>query len=219
MLGATVAIVAVVGLGWTIGISPKLTETDAAMSNRASVDAQNASHEASLVTLRAQFADLEPLAAELVAMQQEVPATPNIENFIDEINGASARTGVTIGSITASEATAWAESASDGAVAPPAPMADDPEDGSDTSPPADATDGVYTIAISMDVVGSADQLMDFADAIQTGRRYFLVNSVNFAEDAETAGGTVSGYLLVARIPTPEPAAGSADVEESTVAAG
>ena len=55
IVGAVLAIVAVLALGWFLGISPQLDEARAANTDRQNVEIQNAAYAAQLETLKKQF--------------------------------------------------------------------------------------------------------------------------------------------------------------------
>ncbi|HPM53090.1 MAG TPA: hypothetical protein PK282_12730, partial [Rhodoglobus sp.] len=58
IFGAVLASIAIVVLGWVVGISPKLAEGDAAATQRQNVDSQNLAQEQANVLLKEQFSKI-----------------------------------------------------------------------------------------------------------------------------------------------------------------
>ncbi len=173
-LGAVIAMVAIVALGWVLGVSPKLAEAEAAAAELANVEAQNAAQEAILVTLRAQFDDLNPLLEELQALRLQVPGAPLTEDFIDYIRTTAADAGVTISTITLLEPTAYAE-----------------------EPDPEVPEGFYYIEIAIEVGGDNEQILQFVGGLQRSERVFLASAVDYSPGSGgRAGGIVTGYLFV-----------------------
>ncbi len=209
---AIVAIVAIVALGWILGVSPKLAEADVAVAQQQDVDAQNATQEAALVTLRKQFTNLKTIKAELTDLQTEIPSAPGLEAFLDALKALAETTGVTLVNIAVEEATSYGGAAVDGVAPAPAP-APAPDgvvvdgvppapDGANQStlgpqPDANLAAQLFTVGVSIKVEGLGSQVIEFARAVQEGKRLFLGNVVSFTSDD---GGTVSGYLFVVRSP-------------------
>lgn len=198
LLGATTAIIAVVALGWLLGVSPKLGAAEASLAEQQNVEAQNAALEASLVTLREQFENIDVLGAELTALQAGIPAGPDVETFLDELAALAAQTGVTLTAITAAEAIPYAGPGVDAASVAVAPTVAGGTDAAASAPVATGLVGqLFTVAVSVTVVGPPEALIDFTGAIQNGTRLALIDAVDFSS-GEGASGTVSGHVFVVR---------------------
>jgi len=69
-----VAIIAILALGWFLGVSPQLAAAGTADAERATVEEENAAQNAILAQMKEQFAQLDVLTAELEELQVNVPA-------------------------------------------------------------------------------------------------------------------------------------------------
>jgi Tfp pilus assembly protein PilO len=201
--------VAILAMGWFLGVSPKLDEMSAANDQRASVEAQNKLHEAKLKQLEEQFAKLDELKAELAAAQLGLPPGDELSTFLGQLHELESTSGATLTKFTASEGQRYI--AAGGAV---------------TSPLVTA-DNFIAITIDLTVEGSRDQVIDFMSDLQYGSRLFLVTKLSVAQaqdgdssDSGTAAkrytSSISGYVYVlvdpsAPPPTPTPV-GSLDTE-------
>lgn len=204
--GAAVVILGIIGLGWLLGISPKLAEADAATEARVLVDQENAAHAAALVVLREQFENLDELEEQLGELQKELPGEADVEGFIEYTVGVAAQAGVVISTITGNEPASYGAGSlgEQSAEAPPAEPVDPPAEGAATAsapPSSDAgtqgTTGLYSIGISVSVEGSPEQVMAFSRLLQDNKRIFLATQVTFdSGGAGILGGTVSGHLFV-----------------------
>jgi hypothetical protein len=205
--GAAVVILAIIGLGWLLGISPKLAEADAATSARVLVDQQNEEHAARLVVLRDQFENLADIKRELSDLQKELPSHADVEGFIEYATGVATQAGVVISTITALEPAAYGTGdavVEEPAEAPAEEPAEAPAEGGTTTPAPDqgapvagAGSGLYSIGISVEVEGSPEQVMTFARLLQESKRIFLSTQVTFDSGGQgILGGTVTGHLFV-----------------------
>ena len=204
IIGASLVIVAIVVLGWLLGVAPKLTEADVALAEQLSVDEQNAAQEVALVALRNQFGDLDTLRSDYAALQEEIPSAPKVEDFLDELKAAADLTGVTLVAVTAAETEGYAGAAVDSAApstetADPADAADAADPSLGTQPDAGLAGQLFTVGVSITVTGTSAQVLDFTGTVQEGTRFFLANMVSFTGTAsESSGGSISGYLFVVR---------------------
>jgi len=214
MLGVTLVALAVVALGWVLGISPLLTQADLASSQAQAADSQNAAQQASLVKLKGQYDKLPELRAELEKLQLAVPETANLDDFLDQLQAIAQSTGVTITAFTAAEGTLYGGGTT--APAAPAPTATPAPGGAAATPTTGATasasitDRLFSVPVTVAVQGTPEQVMAFTDASQKGIRFFLVTGDQFtgASSAAGGGGTLTGFVFVVR---DAPAAASATV--------
>ena len=214
--GAAIVVLAIIALGWLLGISPKLAEADAATAARVLVDQQNAEHAAKLAVLREQFENLDELEEQLEELQKELPDEADIEGFIEYTVGVAAQAGVVITTISALEPAVYGSGTTgDQPAAPPPaepvePPAEGEEDATTAAPPAvdpsaQRPAGLYSIGVSVAVEGSPEQVMAFSRLLQENRRIFLGTQVTFdSGGAGILGGTVSGHLFVLGSPKLEP---------------
>ncbi|MEP6480276.1 MAG: hypothetical protein ABJB03_12835 [Rhodoglobus sp.] len=233
LFGAVIATIAVIALGWLLGVSPKLTEAQSALDQKTGVDAQNAAQEAALVTLRDQFKHLKDLKKDLAVLQLEVPSSPDMDAFLDQVQATASAAGVVVSKVLAAEASNFA-AAADGSVPAPTP---DPSSTA-TPAPTDATTTVapaangaptiavapssalasklFTVAITINVTGDFANLLNFEKAMQVGKRLFLATGFDFTNSATAGAGTgsITGYLFIVR----DPAAFAAERAEAAAAA-
>jgi len=211
---------AIVVLGWLLAISPMMNQTDAVRKQTQTIDTQNARHRASTSTLAASFAQLPELQARVAALQTAVPASAELDSFLDQVETFAKDAGVTIDSYAAAEAVAFGG----GGVAAVPPPAASTSAGTATPPVGTAaTDGgalagkLFTIPVTIGVRGTPDQVLAFNAALQQAARQFLVTDLSFAGGG-SATGTVAGSLFVLRASAaPGSAPGSTGPDPTTVA--
>lgn len=211
--GAAIVILAIVGLGWMLGISPKLAEADAAAAVRENVESQNAVLEAANAVLREQFENLDELEAELEELQAELPDKPEVEAFIAYINEEALKAGVTITNIAMVEPSTYGTT-EDGESAAPAEDASEapPAEGESEAPApegqAEAASSLstwlFSVGLGVTVQGFPEQVMAFSKGLQNSERLFLNSGVVFTSGAVgELGGTVTGSLFVLKPPVVE----------------
>jgi hypothetical protein len=224
IFGAVVLSIAIIALGYFVGVVPKLAEADAASAQRQSTDQQNAATEISLAKLRGQYNELPQLTAQLAALQVAIPATPDTYSFAILLGSYAAQTGVTVSSVTASEAVAFdapatpADPAAPAATTTATPPPADPAAPADAAAPATTTSTgpaagqLYTVQVVITVKGSGANVLAFTRMVQEGPRLFLGSELTFSGDGGAAsstpasgapqgeegaeGGSLSGYLFV-----------------------
>ncbi|HEX7834045.1 MAG TPA: hypothetical protein VF479_01095, partial [Pseudolysinimonas sp.] len=78
-----IVIVAVLALGFFLGVSPLLDKAAASDTERQTVEAENSAQLAVLAQMKDQYAQLDELNAQLEELQLSVPARAQVEDFID----------------------------------------------------------------------------------------------------------------------------------------
>lgn len=114
ILGAVVVMVAVVAGGWFLGIQPQLDAGSAANQTQQTVEAQNAQSAATLVALKKDYQGIGALKKQLAQLQQSVPSTAAMSDFVTELDQLGGAHGVSVTSISVSDALPYV---------PPAPAA------------------------------------------------------------------------------------------------
>lgn len=206
MLLAAILSVAVLLMGWFIGISPKLDETNAAELQRSNVEAQNAAIQTNIDALKKESQQIGELRDQLDELQVALPPGDELSTFLGQLHQLEGASGVVLTSFTASDGESFA----------PAPS----KSGAPTSPLVTA-DNFIVININLKVTGTRAQVLDFVDALQLGDRLFLVNSLTVqrgSESEDSYTGAISGFVYVlvdpsAPPPTPTPI-GSLDTEST-----
>jgi Tfp pilus assembly protein PilO len=209
ILIAAILSVAVLAMGWFLGVSPKLDEMNSANDQRASVEQQNKLHEARVAELKKQFENIDELKEKLAEFQLALPPGDELSTFLGQLHALEASSGVLLTKFAASDGQSY--------VAAP---------GATTNPLVTA-DNFVAITIDLTVTGTRGQVIDFLNDLQYGDRLFLVTKLTVAQDQSgssgseegTVGGytgTITGFVYVlvdpsAPPPTPTPV-GSLDTQ-------
>ncbi len=209
-IGIVIAMVAVVALGWLLLISPNMTAADTAHTQEQQVRSQNDAQRASLASLRTTASSIDSLRADLASKQQSIPSTPDTVDFYDEVYNLAGSTGVAVTSITSADVQPYGDADTGGSAAPaptetptsnPTPA---PTEGAATgaTPAAKSPGTTFSIAISIALTGTPDQVLAFSKAMQEGGRLFLVTGVTYAggESSGATTGTLTGFLFVVGSP-------------------
>jgi len=210
IVGSVIVMVAVVLLGYFLGASPRLTEAATNEANRQAAIAQNQSYEAALAALKKDFENIEEFRDRLDELQVALPPNSGLNRFIGSLRDLEIASGVVLTKFasvdplpfvykeTLEEAAApvVAPEGEEGTEAPvaPAPVVDPPKLVQTLSP-----DEFVYIAISLEVSGTTEQILNFTEALQTAKRRFLVTSVSYSPDTANPGiytGKVEGYVYV-----------------------
>lgn len=226
-IGVALGIGAIVLLGWFLGISPALTQGSAAAAQTQQVSDQNAMLRASGDKLKAQFAKLPQLNSQLTALQAEVPGSPALDGFLDQLQGLAQLSGVTISSFTAGEAVPYGGTAAAAAAAvpllkptgtstasptpnptptPSAGVSTATGTSTVTQPSASLRGRLFTVPLTLGINGSKEQVMAFTNASQLNARFFLVTHVSLVGGSTpgASSGTLTGDVFVVRNVTPAP---------------
>ncbi|WP_314102583.1 hypothetical protein [uncultured Frigoribacterium sp.] len=243
---AMVSGVAVLALGFLLGVQPQLSAASAAAEQKASVDQQNEGIRAAVEQLIAENEGLAGLEDERDAKLASVPAAPDMPALIRQLDQMAGEAGTMVTSFTTADPVSYVAPASATAPAAAAPAeGTESSEGTDgsadaaaapaeaalpTAPatvtdPAVTTANFSTIAVTVDIQGSYDQALDFVDRIQKGPRLFLVTAITSSEPeegSETAEGqtwTVGGLVFVLQDGETAPADGDATTTAPTQAEG
>jgi Tfp pilus assembly protein PilO len=209
ILIAAILSVAVLAMGWFLGVSPKLDEMNSANDQRASVEQQNKLHEARVAELKKQFENIDELKEKLAEFQLALPPGDELSTFLGQLHALEASSGVLLTKFAASDGQSY--------VAAP---------GATTNPLVTA-DNFVAITIDLTVTGTRGQVIDFLNDLQYGDRLFLVTKLTVAQDQSGSSGseegavggytgTITGFVYVlvdpsAPPPTPTPV-GSLDTQ-------
>jgi len=244
---AMVSGVAVLALGFLLGVQPQLTAASTAATQKATVDQQNEGIRAAVEQLIAENEGLPGLEAERDSKLASVPAAPDMPALIRQLDTMAGEAGTMVTSFTTADPVSYVAPASATAPASAAPAeGTESSEGTDgsadaaaaapaeaalpTAPatvtdPAVTTANFSTIAVTVDIQGSYDQALDFVDRIQKGPRLFLVTAITSSEPeegSETAEGqtwTVGGLVFVLQDGDTAPADGDATTTAPTQAEG
>ena len=184
--------VGAVALSWFLGASPLLAHAAATDTERAGVEAVNASKLAELQEMKLQFADLENLTEELQALRGSIPGAVDTDYVAALLSQFQASSGAVVSLVTFGEAIQYGiPVAGEGeTTAAPAPASGPQATGS-------LATSLYTVpvTITFNGVGIAN-VMEFVRQMQTGSRLFLVTQVFAGADTST----ITAYMFVIHDP-------------------
>ena len=166
MLGSVVVIIALLIGTWFVGISPRLAEAAIANNESATVEAQNAAHEATLASLKTQFEGIRDLRSDLEGLRVAVPADADTADLIRQLNAFAVSAGVTVTGVSLSPPERFA--------APAEPPSDTELAGAITSV---NPENFLAVRIEVDVAGPYANVMAFVSSVQAGERVFLVHDL------------------------------------------
>lgn len=208
-LATTVLCLAVLALGFVLGIDPLLKQAAAAESEQQTIAAQNATLELRLADLARTRDELDVHKQNLAELRRAMPVDGDYEAYLDELAKLAQRSGVVLTTATFQDAVPYG----DGAVPPPAdpnaapadPEATEPAGATDPAVPADpaapATGPVagtlYAIPVQVGVRGEGPAVQAFLDAVQHAARFTLVTRVSLSAEGDAgdvAGGPAAAIL-------------------------
>ncbi len=170
VIGAMLAIVVTIAVGWFIGISPQLVVAASANSERANVVAANARNEILLAKLKRDYQNIDALKNEVLTLQESVPTSADISSFVTELNSLANARKVTLKKIAVSDAKPYTP-------ATQVASAKNGTNSSQTNPKITSTNFV-TIPVQIGVTGDYGRVLEFVNDVQLGRRLFLVSALS-----------------------------------------
>lgn len=202
---ATVLImIAVVALGWFLGISPRLADAARFEAERQSVQAQNDLARAVIAQLQADFENLDELLLELATLREEFPTDAQYDVAVEELLTSLLTAGLGLQNIAINEP------------APTTPEVLEP----DAPPPPTEIDGegilpagsLLRVPVNVTVTGPLSSILAYIQALQESPRFSVVAQGDYAAVAGDAGTitfsmvmyVVSGDDLVNVLPEVDP---------------
>lgn len=207
VFAAVIASVAIVALGWFLGVAPRLADAATAEAERQSVVSQNEGLEVQLAQLQKEFEQIDELRAEVGELRASIPATADYAGFVSELNGLAASTGVGVARLSVGDAS-WYPSAqaptaeTDGPTAPPegvASAAAAPTEGAagPVQVPIDTSlvngSNFVAIPVTIELTADYDQAVSLMGALQAEKRLFLVTGFAYGGAANPR---IDGLLYV-----------------------
>lgn len=197
--------------GWFVGIQPALAAITTAESDRAAVEGQIATQQATIATLEAQQKKLPELTKKYDALLKSIPTTPGTSSFIDGLDALALQSGVLIKGFTVGEPLAYTvplsavpvpvatEPTTDPAAAPVPPAV--PEVTPAVTNPLITPDNFVGIVVTIDLAGTYESVLGFVNGLQSGDRLFLVTGITSAKNADAGAENVvaahvTGYIYV-----------------------
>jgi hypothetical protein len=191
ILVAGMLAVAVIALGWFLGISPKLAEASTASDQREGIEATNEQYRQETDQLKSDFENLAPLKAELAEMVGQLPANANYSAFLDEVDALASAESVDVANVSFGAPAVLPVEGAAAAETVPAPA-----DGEATN--AVPSGSVITIPTTLTITGSFGDLRAMIGKLQTGDRLFLISGLDFSETGATdvaADASSGGYSV------------------------
>ena len=203
IIGSMLLIVAIVAMGWFLGVSPKLAEAATAGQQQSEAEAQNVVHESEIAVIKKQFDQLPALKSQLAVLRAAVPDGSGMSAFLDELHALEQQNQVTLTDFKTGDGQPYTPvKGTVGTVS--------------TTNPLITPDNFVAIPVSVTVSGDNANIMRFVDGVQTGERLFLVTSLKLDQDqTDTAAtkkaappatfkATISGlvYVLLDKPATP-----------------
>ena len=205
VLGAGLLTVAIVAMGWFLGVAPKLDQADAADQQRADVAAQNVVHQNEVTKIKKQYEQLPQLKSELAVLRSAVPADDDLSTFLGELHELEQQNQVSLTSFTAKDGLPYApaggtgKTSTDKSVSPNKTESPGTALGTAkaTTSPLVTPDNFVAITVGVTVTGTQPQVMDFIEGLQTGKRLFLVTDLSLAQNkANSFEATITGFVYV-----------------------
>ena len=200
---AVLIMIAVVALGWFLGISPRLADAARFEVERQNVEAQNTVARATIAQLQADFENIDELLDELESLREEFPTDAQYDVAIQELLTRLLSAGLGLQNIAINEpAPTTAEVLVEGAEPPAAEI-----DGDGVLPAG----SLLRVPVTVTVTGSIPSILSYIQALQESPRFSIVSRGDYAFAAEVGTITfsmimfvVSGDDLVNVEPEPEP---------------
>jgi len=208
--GTILLMIVLVVAGWFLVAQPQLAAASTANTQLATAQAQIASTQQVITQLKSQQKGLPKLQLKLSTLRKSIPEGAESSAFIDGINALAAAAGVTIKTLSMSDAvpytppvaaaapaaTSPSPSPSASATAPPAPVAPvAPSEWTPTSDPSITAANFVAIPVSITSLGDWNATLAFFHGLQSGTRLFLISGFSTAtDDTGTITATTTGFI-------------------------
>ena len=192
VLATAILVVAILALGWILGVAPRLSEVATATEQRVAADAQNALLEADIADLKKKFEALDLSRDEVLEIRKALPPHADEADFLRQIDDAAVAAGVTVGSITIGDPSGFVAGAFAEAGGPAIEIS-----------PLVSADNLLTIPVSVSVRGSAVQVLNFLEIFQKSERISAIDvlTMTFETTSLLYSTTASGFIFVLLDPT------------------
>jgi hypothetical protein len=204
-IGTAVAIAAILGLGWLVGLSPLLASAAQADQERLLVEQTNQVQQATLASMKADFERLDEIEADLYALRVAIPSEVDSDVIYDYLARIQAAVPTRVESIVTGEALPYGVSVD----APDAA----PGEAGETAGVAQF-EGLYTVPVTITFPKgtSVTDAIALAGALQNGPRIFLVTAITRPASSDGSAGTLTAFMFVMseRDETPGSSAGDHD---------
>ena len=114
MLITAIACIAIIALGYFLGVSPKIAEAAKADADRVAVEQQNSIYEIQLAGLIEQYEGIDEIRAELEELQRSLPPGDGQADLLSALDSAAVANGVSVAAFTQGGAVPYAGEAGSG---------------------------------------------------------------------------------------------------------
>lgn len=199
--GAAVVAIIIALVAWFAAISPTLATASDTRAQTEAQTTQNALTKVKTEALKKQAANLDAIKGDLAAARLQIPTSHDEAEFQRELIAIASARSVTITSVAVSPSTPLVAAAAPAATPAPTATADASTSETAAAPAAAAgSTGLYSLATTINVVGSYQNVTAFLQDLQSGiQRLFLVTGLTGTSQsaADASGGkprTVQGDL-------------------------
>lgn len=209
--GAVGVVVLVLVASWFLLVSPQLSEASELSDQTAAQENANAALRTDIAVLEDQYKDLPEKQAQLKALDQQIPATDELSQYIQTLSLTADDSDVAMSSVTPTGVVSIASAGSTTAAAPV------PGQGL----PADQLAGMN---VDIVVTGDYFAIQEFVNKMEELERYTLIAGLAIVEPESTTEGADSGDLTatinarIYMVPQPLEAAAITDPAAATTTA-
>ena len=184
IIGSMLLVIAILAMGWFLGVAPRLSEASTAGHQQTVAEAQNVVHEREIAVIKKQFDQLPALKSQLAVLRAAVPAGNGMSAFLDELHALEQQNQVSLTDFKAGDGQPYTPVKSTTLTA-------------STTNPLVTPDNFVAIQVGVTVTGDDANIMRFIDGVQTGDRLFLVTSLKLDQDKAAADTTSKTQPVVA----------------------
>jgi Tfp pilus assembly protein PilO len=214
-VGTAILCIALVALGWLIGVSPRLDQISASRQQQSQVNQQNELSRVRIAQLKADFANLDQVAAELEGLRHALPASADYTGFLEQLNAISGQNSVALSSFIPAAPVVFTATDDPAASASSESSAPGTASSGGSSDLADGT--LIAIPVALSATGAYDDLLAFMGDLQGGDRLYLASgfSLTGADDAYSLAVTGNVFVSIDSSVTPPGAAVSEEAPVQT----
>lgn len=203
---AALLMIAVIALGWFLGISPKLAEAARFDSERLAVQGQNDITRVQIAQFEQDAARLDELRSALADLRAAFPTQAEYDAAVESLLGAVSAQGLSLEGVGLSEPVTTIPNV----LAPEEVLPEPPVTDAGTVPAGT----LLVVRTTLTVVGSLDAVLNLVDALQKAERFTIVPLWSYSAEAESGLGSATLNLSIYVVagedlapgtaPTPEP---------------
>lgn len=188
ILGTVIVAIALVALGWFLGISPKLTEMQATKDNKITIDQANAATALDIAQLKSDFEAIDAVNAQLDKLRESIPSIPALNDFIAEMDKVNSRNDTLLTNFTPATPVIATGTASD-------PVTVDPN--ADPNAVVAVPEGtLIAIPAAITLQGDYDKLLRSLDDLQHGTRLLTIDSFSIKDVGGAMELTIGASIYV-----------------------